>query len=48
MQFALIASSNIGWPHRIRRETKRERERGGRERKNIEKAMQKGGSKKTI
>ena len=29
LQFALIASSNIGWPHRIRRETKRERERGG-------------------
>ena len=48
--FALIASSTIGWLHRIRRETeeegrKRERER---EREYIEKAMQKGGSKKTI
>jgi len=28
LQFALIASSNIGWPHRIRRETEREREGG--------------------
>ena len=50
LQFALIASSTIGWLHRIRRETeeegrKRERER---EREYIEKAMQKGGSKKTI
>ena len=50
--FALIASSTIGWLHRIRRETEeegrereRERERG---REYIEKAMQKGGSKKTI
>jgi len=42
-QFALIASSTIGWLHRIRR-GERDRERNRRE--NIEKAMQVAAKKK--